>query len=172
MHQWHHQSCLLLHADPADSLLSHCMTYVRVVDYSLGHPGSVHNAHAFLGTEITNNPEGLIPPQHWVWANSAYPMQTWCIVPFKAMRLAGLSQSRNIYNKYLSKVTYHITNCITCWLMFTGGLHLGRACVCSIKGMIQVPPRALVSHANKGKHKDRNALDPMLFNPPQYDHPV
>ena len=28
-----------------------------VVDYGLGHPGSVHDAHAFLGTRIAQDPE-------------------------------------------------------------------------------------------------------------------
>src|SRR6266568_8716290 len=79
-----------------------------IVDYGLGHPGSVHDAHAFLGTCIVQNPEEIIPADHWIWADSAYTTHTWCAVPFKATRLAGLSQSKNIYNKHLSKVTYHI----------------------------------------------------------------
>ncbi|KAF8547206.1 hypothetical protein OG21DRAFT_1479528 [Imleria badia] len=73
---------------------------VCTVDYYC----SVHDTHAFLGTCIVQNPEGMISEEHWIWADSAYPIQTWCIVPFKATRLAGISRSRNIYNKYLSKV--------------------------------------------------------------------
>jgi hypothetical protein len=82
---------------------------LHIVDYGLGHPGSVHDAHAFLGTRMAQNPEGMIPPEHWIWADSAYPTQTWCVIPFKATRLAGLSRSKNVYNKYLSKVTYQCT---------------------------------------------------------------
>ena len=79
-----------------------------IVDYGLGYPGSVHDAHAFLGTCIAQDPEGMLPPDHWIWADSAYLVQTWCAVLFKTTRLAGLSQSRNIYNKHLSKVMDHI----------------------------------------------------------------
>ena len=44
-----------------------------VVDYGLGHPGSVHDAYAFQGTDIAKDPEGMIPEGHWMWADSAYP---------------------------------------------------------------------------------------------------
>lgn len=87
---------------------------LRIVDYGLGHPGSVHDAHAFLGTRIAHDPAGMIPPEHWIWADSEYLTQMWCVVPFKATRLAGLSRSRNVYNKHLLKVTYHITDWAIC----------------------------------------------------------
>ena len=80
---------------------------LHIVDYGLGHPGSVHDAHAFLETYITQNPDGIIPPEHWIWADSVYTTQTWCVVPFKSTGGTGLSQSENIYIKYLSKVTYY-----------------------------------------------------------------
>ena len=79
---------------------------LRIIDYGLGHPGSVHDAHAFLGTWVVQDPAGMIPPDHWIWADSTYPLQTWCVVPFKLTKSTGLSWSRNVYNKHLSKVTY------------------------------------------------------------------
>ena len=42
------------------------------VDYALGQPGSVHDAYAFQGTRMVQNPAGIVPPQHWIWADSAY----------------------------------------------------------------------------------------------------
>ena len=77
---------------------------LRIVDYGLGHPGSVHDAYAFQGTQMGRNPEQVIPPDHWIWADSAYPMQPWCVVPFKATG-EGLTRTKNLYNKYLSKVS-------------------------------------------------------------------
>ena len=108
-----------------------------VVDYGLGHPGSVHDAHAFLGTRIAQDPEGMIPPGHWIWADSAYPTQTWCVVPFKATRSAGLSRSRNVYNKHLSKVTYRVP--VEPFVDHHLGSRPGGACVCSVKGSVPVP---------------------------------
>ncbi|KAF8551933.1 hypothetical protein OG21DRAFT_1417053, partial [Imleria badia] len=76
---------------------------LHIVDYGLGHPGSVHDVYAFLGTRTAQNPDMMIPPEHWIWADSVYVTQMWCVVPFKSTGGTGLSQSRNIYNKYLSK---------------------------------------------------------------------
>jgi len=75
-----------------------------VVDYGLGHPGSVHDAWAFRGTRITSDPAEFIPQGHWMWADSAYPTETWCAVPFKKPRGGGLSRDQNVDNKHLSKV--------------------------------------------------------------------
>lgn len=79
---------------------------LRIINYGLGHSGSVHDAHAFLGTRVAQDPAGMIPPDHWIWADSTYPLQTWCVVPFKSTKSTGWSRSRNVYNKHLSKVTY------------------------------------------------------------------
>ncbi|KIK11569.1 hypothetical protein PISMIDRAFT_122415 [Pisolithus microcarpus 441] len=54
-----------------------------IVNYALGQPGSVHDAYAFQGTRILQDPANLIPARHWVWADSAYPTETWCVVPKK-----------------------------------------------------------------------------------------
>ena len=96
---WHYSSLLT----PAFQLV--IMPHdLRIVDYGLGHPGSVHDAHAFQGTRMARNPKALIPHDHWIWADSAYPTQCWCVVPFKATG-EGLTRAKNLYNKYLSKVS-------------------------------------------------------------------
>jgi len=56
---------------------------LMIVDYALGQPGSIHNAYTFQGTWMAQDPANLIPPHHWNWADSAYPCETWCAVPFK-----------------------------------------------------------------------------------------
>ena len=78
-----------------------------IVDYALGQPGSVHDAHAFQKTRMYQDPT-LIPQHHWIWADSAYPSEKWCAVPFKKPHGGRLTRRQNTYNRYLSKV------CILC----------------------------------------------------------
>ncbi|KIK16359.1 hypothetical protein PISMIDRAFT_113593 [Pisolithus microcarpus 441] len=79
-----------------------------IVDYALGQPGSVHNTYVFQGTRISQDPANLIPARHWVWADSAYPTETWCVVPFKKPRGGHLTRRQNTYNRYLSKVRIRV----------------------------------------------------------------
>jgi DDE superfamily endonuclease len=60
---------------------------LMIVDYALGQPGSVHDAYAFQGTQMVQNPAGVIPLHQWIWTDSVYPCETWCAVPF--MKLHG-----------------------------------------------------------------------------------
>jgi hypothetical protein len=78
-----------------------------IVDYGLGHPGSVHDAYTFTEMYLANDPEGLILRDHWIWADSAHPMHLWCVVPFKSTKTTPLSRGKNLYNKYLLKVRLH-----------------------------------------------------------------
>ena len=75
-----------------------------VADYGLGYPGSVHDAYTFQGTQIAQRADQVLPANHWIWADSAYPSQTWCVVPFKATRSVTLSRGQKVYNQHLSKV--------------------------------------------------------------------
>ncbi|KIN98358.1 hypothetical protein M404DRAFT_50976, partial [Pisolithus tinctorius Marx 270] len=69
-----------------------------VVDYGLGHPGSIHDTWAFQGTHIASRLGDLIPEDHWTWADSAYPTEEWCTVPFKKPKGGQLSRDQNLYN--------------------------------------------------------------------------
>ena len=77
---------------------------LMIVDYALGQPGSVHDPYAFQGTQMSQDPVNVIPPHHWIWADSAYPCKTWCAVPFKKPHGGSLTCRQNTYNRYLSKV--------------------------------------------------------------------
>ncbi|KIK15007.1 hypothetical protein PISMIDRAFT_115948 [Pisolithus microcarpus 441] len=77
---------------------------LQIVDYGLGHPGSVHDAYAFQATWLACEHEEILPVEHWVWADSAYPLEPWCLSPFKRLRGGRLSRPQSIYNRYLSKV--------------------------------------------------------------------
>ncbi|KIK15950.1 hypothetical protein PISMIDRAFT_114272, partial [Pisolithus microcarpus 441] len=74
---------------------------LMIVDYALGQPGSIHDAYAFQGMRISQDLANLIPAQHWVWADSAYPMETWCVVLFKKPCRGHLTHRQNTYNCYL-----------------------------------------------------------------------
>ncbi|KIK20258.1 hypothetical protein PISMIDRAFT_106137 [Pisolithus microcarpus 441] len=64
---------------------------LQIVDYGLGHPGSVHDAYAFQATKVACESNTAIPEGHWMWADSAYPLEPWCISPFKRPRGGNLS---------------------------------------------------------------------------------
>ena len=75
-----------------------------IVDYSLGHPGSVHDAWAFRSTRIYQQHAALLQDDHWIWADSAYPLEPWCIPPFKKPRNGALTRDQKTFNYHLSKV--------------------------------------------------------------------
>lgn len=77
---------------------------LRIVDYGLGHPGSVHDSYAFQGTRVAQEPKDLIPEGHWLWADSAYSLKPWSVAPFKKVRGVPLTRAQNIFNRHLSKV--------------------------------------------------------------------
>ncbi|KIK99460.1 hypothetical protein PAXRUDRAFT_45762, partial [Paxillus rubicundulus Ve08.2h10] len=51
-----------------------------------GQPGSVYNAYALQGTWVVQDHATLIPHGHWTWADTRYPTEKWCIMPFKKPR--------------------------------------------------------------------------------------
>ncbi|EGN90974.1 hypothetical protein SERLA73DRAFT_81637, partial [Serpula lacrymans var. lacrymans S7.3] len=57
---------------------------LRIVDYGLGHTGSVHDSYAFESTQIFRDHTAFLDEGEWLWADSAYPLQKWCVAPFKA----------------------------------------------------------------------------------------
>ncbi|KIK80652.1 hypothetical protein PAXRUDRAFT_158096, partial [Paxillus rubicundulus Ve08.2h10] len=71
---------------------------LMIVDYALGQPGSMHDAHAFQGMQIAQDHATLLPPGHWTWADTAYPTERWCVVPFKKPRGGNLNHKQNTYN--------------------------------------------------------------------------
>jgi hypothetical protein len=75
-----------------------------IVDYALGHPGSVHDAYAFRSTCIYQEHDTLLPADHWIWADSAYPLSTWCITPFKKPCNGCLTANQRTFNFHLSSV--------------------------------------------------------------------
>ncbi|KAG2053459.1 hypothetical protein BDR06DRAFT_885881 [Suillus hirtellus] len=77
-----------------------------IVDYSLGHPGSIHDAFAFQSTHLYEEHADLLPDGHWVWVDSAYPLEPWCIAPFKKPHNRQLTKNQKTFNYHLSKVFF------------------------------------------------------------------
>ncbi|KAG2053210.1 hypothetical protein BDR06DRAFT_886509 [Suillus hirtellus] len=75
-----------------------------IVDYTLGHPRSVHDAYAFRATHLYREHATLLPNDHWIWADSAYPLEPWCIPPFKKPRNGRLTNNQRTFNYHLSSV--------------------------------------------------------------------
>ncbi|KAF8584055.1 hypothetical protein K439DRAFT_1239494, partial [Ramaria rubella] len=55
---------------------------LHIIDYGVGLPGSQHDAMAWKGTWILQEHERLLGRDKWVWADTAYPLQT-CQAPYK-----------------------------------------------------------------------------------------
>lgn len=78
---------------------------LRIVDYVIGVPGSLHDANAFSRTRIARHPENFVGADEWIWADSAYASCMWCVVPFKRPAAGGLRPDQKKFNTHLSKVS-------------------------------------------------------------------
>ncbi|KAG2054140.1 hypothetical protein BDR06DRAFT_1051082 [Suillus hirtellus] len=77
---------------------------LTIVDYSLGHTGSAHDAYTFHSTHVYQNHQTLLGNNHWIWADSAYPIEPWCIPPFKKPIGGALTPEQKEFNTVLSKI--------------------------------------------------------------------
>jgi len=78
-----------------------------IVDYALGHTGSVHDSLAFRSTRIFKEHGQILTPGKWIWADSAYPAKIWCIAPFRKPVGGKLSPDQRTYNYHVSRVSPH-----------------------------------------------------------------
>jgi hypothetical protein len=85
-----------------------------IVDYSLGHPGSVYDAWAFQSTRVYQEHATLLQDGHWIWADSAYPLEPWCIPSFKK----PLTNDQKTFNYHLSKVSIFFFPLLQFFLIF------------------------------------------------------
>ncbi|KAF9503286.1 hypothetical protein BS47DRAFT_1402561 [Hydnum rufescens UP504] len=75
---------------------------LHIIDYVLGPTGSMHDATAFELSDMAKDPTAWFTDHEWVWADSAYALQPWCIVPYKKPH--SLIQNNKTFNYYLSKI--------------------------------------------------------------------
>jgi DDE superfamily endonuclease len=77
---------------------------LSIIDYSIGHTGSVHDSHAFQSTRVSREHETILEKDEWIWADSAYPVTPWCVPPFKKPPRGELSRNEKIFNYHLSRI--------------------------------------------------------------------
>ncbi|EKM49371.1 uncharacterized protein PHACADRAFT_67659, partial [Phanerochaete carnosa HHB-10118-sp] len=56
---------------------------LRIVDYVIGHCRSVHDSTAFMDSRTHKEHHQLFRKGEWIWADSAYSIEAWCVTPFK-----------------------------------------------------------------------------------------
>jgi DDE superfamily endonuclease len=68
----------------------------------IGHCGSAHDSTVFRDSRTYQNSRNLFNENEWMWADSAYALDSWCITPYKKPH-AALDENRT-FNYYLSRV--------------------------------------------------------------------
>jgi hypothetical protein len=79
---------------------------LRIVDYVIGHTGSTHDSTAFAESRTRKDRERLLGPNEWIWADSAYPVEAWCVTPFKKPA-SNISENKT-FNYWVSHVGLHL----------------------------------------------------------------
>ena len=75
---------------------------LRIIDYVIGHCGSAHDSTVFKDSRNVQEHRRLFTTQEWIWADSAYTLQTWVVTPYK--RSWSLQTENRIFNYHVSKV--------------------------------------------------------------------
>lgn len=75
---------------------------LRIVDYVIGHCGSTHDSTAFAESQTVRDHQRLIGRNEWIWADSAYPIEAWCVTPYK--KPAGNIPENKTFNYWVSHV--------------------------------------------------------------------
>ncbi|KIJ48108.1 hypothetical protein M422DRAFT_248289 [Sphaerobolus stellatus SS14] len=83
---------------------------LHIIDYGVGLPGSQHDATAWKQTRIPQEHGTLLKAEEWVWADTAYLLQTWCQAPYKKPEKDTRNNSR--YNYYVSRVRVRSEHCV------------------------------------------------------------
>lgn len=55
----------------------------QIIDYATGFNGSHHDTHCFSFIQLAQNHDQLLLEGKWVWSDIGYPLQTWCMIPYK-----------------------------------------------------------------------------------------
>jgi hypothetical protein len=75
---------------------------LRIIDYVIGHCGSAHDSTVFHDSRTYRNSGILFNENEWMWADSAYALDRWCITPYKRPH-AALPENKT-FNYHLSRV--------------------------------------------------------------------
>lgn len=75
-----------------------------IVDYSIVYTGSVHDSWSIQSTRVFKEHDQIFAPGEWLWADSTYPTETWCLSPFKKPLGSELTRDQKTYNHQVSRV--------------------------------------------------------------------
>ena len=92
---------------------------LTIVDYAVGHTGSVYDAQAFHATYIFKKHKRILAPGKWIWADSVYPSKTWCVTPFWKPTGGELSHNQWTYNYHVLKVSSYCISFVFLWSSIT-----------------------------------------------------
>ncbi|KAF9226191.1 hypothetical protein BS17DRAFT_698525, partial [Gyrodon lividus] len=59
---------------------------------------------AFQHSRTSREHAELLGNQHWIWSDSAYPSEPWCVVQFKKPHGGQLTCDQNTCNQFLSTI--------------------------------------------------------------------
>jgi DDE superfamily endonuclease len=86
-----------------------CTSKMKITDITTGYPGSVHDARVFRNSSLLLKLQNLSPNFH-VLADSAYPLETYMLTPFKDT--GKLTAVQNRYNYLHSSSRCCVERCI------------------------------------------------------------
>ncbi|PPQ94789.1 hypothetical protein CVT25_008391 [Psilocybe cyanescens] len=56
---------------------------LQIIDYVVGYCGSAHDATVFRVSQTYAHSDKLFKDSEWIWADSAYALDMWCVTPYK-----------------------------------------------------------------------------------------
>lgn len=89
-----------------------CDKNKRIIHLLTGICGSVHDATIFKKSDIYRNPRKYLCGYEYIAGDSAYPLSTYCLAPYKRNSIHLTTSDRKIFNKTFSKFRVRIENCI------------------------------------------------------------
>ena len=87
---------------------------LRIIDYAVGHTGSIHDSWSFQSTCIFKEHKCVLAPGEWIWADSAYPTETWCVSPYKKPIGGDLTPDQQTFNYCYILISTCVSGCVIC----------------------------------------------------------
>lgn len=89
-----------------------CDKNKRIIHLHTGVCGSVHDATVFKQTQVFKHPERYFSGQEYIAGDSAYPLKSFCVTPYKRNSTGMNAEDRKLFNKAFTKFRVRVENCI------------------------------------------------------------
>jgi hypothetical protein len=90
-----------------------CDDEMRILDYLVGYPGSVHNNRVWSKTDQCLRYHQYFSRLQYLLADSAFTTSTHLIAAFKHLRgIMNLPENCEVFNTYLAKARIKVEHCI------------------------------------------------------------